>query len=374
MSFGAAIEQYYKSRTGCPVHGYTQLASNDNVPQFGIDEQVFKSIVNTVQTSNKYVNEELFQYTTKHFHQAIDNVLGKTKPGTPLFDKMVKMKQNTARFAAYKTAHQVQDIKNTADEGINHINKKYNTNWLKTEYVHTTRSARSAKKWEQYLQDKDLYPYLEYRPSTAAEPRNEHKKLYGVIKPVEDPFWDTWMPPNDWGCKCRVRQVREVSSFVEPPEDIKQPPAAMRTNPGKTAQIFTDKHPMIKRVSKTAKANIDREFKTLYRRQIEKKLKDLKNKTYETRDNIKIELSTKSIRKIISNDNEYFSTAFRIYENIDNLLKSSKLIRKEEPKGERKINIKQVNVYEYKDLIFHVWILKGKGKAILHSINKKSGK
>lgn len=103
----------------------------------------------------------------------------------------------------------------------------------------------------------DLYPYLEYMPSTAGTPRSEHKKLYGVIKALDDPFWDTWLPPADWGCKCSVQQRRSDKGTNQPPEEIKLPPQAMRNNPGKDGQIFTNKHPMISRVGKKEAKEID---------------------------------------------------------------------------------------------------------------------
>ncbi|NLN95856.1 MAG: head morphogenesis protein, partial [Bacteroidales bacterium] len=66
------------------------------------------------------------------------------------------------------------------------------------------------------------------RLKAAAEPRNDHQRLYGVVKPVDDPFWDTWLPPSDWGCRCSVKQVRDDDNAKEVPKDIKLPPAYMR--------------------------------------------------------------------------------------------------------------------------------------------------
>ncbi len=121
-------------------------------------------------------------------------------------------------------------------------------------------------------------------------------------------FIDRWMPPNDWGCKCRVRQVAKPDKFIEPPTDIKQPPAVMQNNPGKTGKAFTDGHPMIKQMSNTTKAEIEREFKTLYRRIIESAFISIfKNKKIKTNDGLVVTLSSVSFRKISSND-DYFHT------------------------------------------------------------------
>ncbi len=224
----------------------------------------YNAIVKAVKQSDSYLNERLWQYTTAHLHRGIDKVYGKAKPGTPAFETAVKMKHNTARFAAYKTAHQVKDIRQSVNPQA--LNDQYNQRWMTTEYVHSVRAARMAKQWQQFQRDKDIYPYLRYMPSTAAEPRNEHKRLYNLTKPVDDPFWDTWLPPNDWGCKCSVEQTDRPGEYTQPPDDLKPPPAVMRNNPAKTGQLFTDGHPMIKRVSETARKGIEKEFDSLYSR------------------------------------------------------------------------------------------------------------
>jgi len=195
------------------------------------------------------VHPELLDYTRSNLNAGIEKVFGKLKPGDNNYDFVQKLRNNAQRFAAYKSAWQTAELKEVDDvDGIGAINKMYNTNYMRTEYEHTVRSSRAAKNWQNFEADKDLYPYLEYIPSTAAEPRNEHKRLYGVIKPMNDPFWDTWMPPADWGCQCSVQQRRSDKGTTQPPDDMKLPPATMRNNPGKDGQIFTDKHPMIAKV------------------------------------------------------------------------------------------------------------------------------
>jgi hypothetical protein len=129
---------------------------------------------------------------------------------------------------------------------------------MRSEYVHTVRSARTAQNYRKYLEDADIYPYLEYMPSKSAEPRADHKKLYGIIKPIEDSFWDTYMPPIDWGCKCSVAQRRRDTGSAELPDDAPKSPAAMRNNPGKKGELFTDGHPMIKKLSNEKRQEIDK--------------------------------------------------------------------------------------------------------------------
>lgn len=205
-------------------------------------------------------------------------MFGDLKYNDPDFDLLQRLKANADRFAGYKSAWQTAHIRKVEPGQMPAINSSYNVNWMRTEYVHTVRSARAVKNWQAIEQDKDLYPFLEYMPSTAAEPRNEHQRLYGVIKPVDDHFWNTWMPPSDWGCRCSVKQVRSNEGGKEPPTDIKLPPATMRNNPGKSGQIFTDDHPMIAKVGQRNKVVIDKIVDTLvYRTVVNEVAESVKN-------------------------------------------------------------------------------------------------
>ncbi len=78
---------------------------------------------------------------------------------------------------------------------------------LRTIYNANLRAARAAGQWERIERTKKYLPFLEYRlgPSEAHRPSHEEKE--GLILPADDPFWDEWMPPNGWGCKCWVRQI-----------------------------------------------------------------------------------------------------------------------------------------------------------------------
>jgi hypothetical protein len=65
------------------------------------------------------------------------------------------------------------------------------------------RSAYSAGRWERIERVKVGFPYLRYRHSDSVKvAREEHLAWDGVIKPVDDPWWETHHGPNGWGCKC----------------------------------------------------------------------------------------------------------------------------------------------------------------------------
>ena len=160
--------------------------------------------------------------------------------------------ENTAVFNAFKNHQQTADIVKLLynDDGsirpfsefkklALQISNGYNQVWLQTEYNTAVRGARMAVNWKKFQEKKHLYPNLEYMPSRAANPRDSHRKLWHCVFAIDDPIWDTIMPPSDWNCLCGVRQTtREVTPLPGDFEWPKNPPE-FRNNPGKTA-MFVD--------------------------------------------------------------------------------------------------------------------------------------
>lgn len=80
---------------------------------------------------------------------------------------------------------------------------------LKTIYETNLRTAYAAGRWEQVQRTKEFFPYLRYVAVLDGHERPEHRALHNTIKPVDDPFWKQYYPPNGWGCRCTVQQVNE---------------------------------------------------------------------------------------------------------------------------------------------------------------------
>ena len=165
-----------------------------NKREFGIDEKEYQGIFEEVQKEPETaIHKRLFEYTNSQLSTGIDEVFGEVKYNDANFEITQKLRENVAQFAALKSYHQTQHLKSAAKhedplKAAETVNKLYNTSYLDTEMVHTVRSARMAKNWLKYQDNKATYPYLEYRPSSAGEQRNEHQKLYGVTKPIDDGF------------------------------------------------------------------------------------------------------------------------------------------------------------------------------------------
>jgi hypothetical protein len=111
---------------------------------------------------------------------------------------------------------------------------------LKVIYQTNLRTARAAGKWERIQRTKKLLPYLRYSLGPSEKHRPEHVAWEGLELLADDPWWDTHMPPNGWGCKCWVQQLTkaDVDSTGGPDE---APADEMQewTNPrtGETEQL-----------------------------------------------------------------------------------------------------------------------------------------
>lgn len=78
---------------------------------------------------------------------------------------------------------------------------------LKVIYQANMRQARAAGQWDRIERTKKALPYLLYSLGPSERHRELHVLWSGTLLPVDDPWWNEHMPPNGWGCKCRVRQV-----------------------------------------------------------------------------------------------------------------------------------------------------------------------
>ena len=78
---------------------------------------------------------------------------------------------------------------------------------LRVIYESNIRSAASAGQWERAQRTKKGLPYFIYELGPSREHRPQHVTWAGTILPVDHDWWSTHFPPNDYGCKCRVRQI-----------------------------------------------------------------------------------------------------------------------------------------------------------------------
>lgn len=91
------------------------------------------------------------------------------------------------------------------DSGILHAHALSEAR-LDTIYRTNTQSAYMAGRWQEIERSKKWMPHLEYHAVMDSRTRPSHAALNGRIYPVDDPFWNTFYPPNGFNCRCTVIQ------------------------------------------------------------------------------------------------------------------------------------------------------------------------
>lgn len=115
-----------------------------------------------------------------------------------LYNAIQDAKQNGGGYADFKT--RFQDI--TTKHGWSYNGSP---GW-RSRIIYDTNITQSynAGRYVQMQAVKHLRPFWQYRHTSIEHPRLNHKAWDGLILPADDAWWDTHMPQNGWGCKCRV--------------------------------------------------------------------------------------------------------------------------------------------------------------------------
>lgn len=198
------------------------------------------------------IEPNLFNITFNQLNLAVDKGFAGVNFNTPNEDFIYQLKYNNAVFSAFKTHRQQNDLAAslldangnlksfaTFKNDVAPIVGKYNQDWLKTEYNTAVIRARQAANFKKFEETKDLFPNLQWLPSTSIERRNFHVKFYNLVKPISDPFWKTNYPGDLWNCKCGITNTDDSVS-EETPKAEYQPTPGLDENPGITGAIFSD--------------------------------------------------------------------------------------------------------------------------------------
>ncbi len=91
---------------------------------------------------------------------------------------------------------------------------------LRNIYRQNIFEAYSAGRWQQMQLTKTARPYLMYLTMEDDLVRPEHAALDRIVKPMDDPFWDSYYPPWDWNCRCLVVSMDEQDLAEEGINDV----------------------------------------------------------------------------------------------------------------------------------------------------------
>jgi len=272
---------------------------------------------------------------------------------------MQRMRRNTFTFIAFKSHSNIAQVVNELKDpngklrswpkfkkAALKIDKDYNVNWLKTEYNTAKASAQMADKWLKIEKRKDILPWLEYKTQEDDRVRRSHELLNGTIKKVDDPFWDTYYPPNGWGCRCYVLQHAEATE--KDPEgypDTKQMPPAFRTNPGKTGKVWNERHPYFIEAKESVKKKIENSMIRIVSDDFRIKAKEaLVGKSF-TNKNVTFKMTNKAVKSILRKPHKDRLIRMDLLDSLEHYFPIAKFI-KSVPEEKGRAQIKQWLYYE----------------------------
>ena len=242
------------------ITGEIELADDYAINIDKLFDEALKEVYGeaTVEEAKRTLSPSLFKLTNDPLQHAVESTFSEPQFGKPEPDFLNEFKYNTGVFSAFK-AHAEQELLVSMlldEEGnlhsfhkfrkaVKQVGIRWNEHWLRTEYNTAVRSARAAANYRDALRSKEMYPNLEYLMSNAQDKRESHLELVGTIRPIEDPFWDTYLPPSDWNCACSVTPTDKPVTDL--PTIVNEVPPVFRNNPGKTAEFVNlDEHPYLK--------------------------------------------------------------------------------------------------------------------------------
>lgn len=134
---------------------------------------------------------------------------------------LTRVQNNIFAFSGAKSYAEMKELRDAVYENGNRlsftdykrrarqINVAYNENYLEAERQVVISSGTQGSRWLDIEDTVDEYPYLEYVTANDEHVREEHRRLHGIILPVNDPFWNNYYPPNGWRCRCSTRKRSE---------------------------------------------------------------------------------------------------------------------------------------------------------------------
>lgn len=245
-----SIENYTKL-----IEELAQQIQSGKLKPSDLDSRLVEQIYNDV---SEPVKEELSKDWVKYDYKEPQSLIQ-------------KFKKNLWQFSSAKTLAELEYInalildkngrikpEHQFMQDVRKANILFNRNYLQAEYQTAKRGAQMAHLWGQFQKQKHLFPNLVYRTVGDGRVRPEHAVLNGVIKPIDDPFWRTYYPPNGWRCRCTVMNTAEKASEGEFEDKSVKP--EFHGNTALDEEIMTSKGSFFKLLNKDHKAKINAEL------------------------------------------------------------------------------------------------------------------
>lgn len=167
------------------------FADEDAVPYFSTFEEAKNWFVKKkVLSSEEYkkLDEELKQYAFTV------TGLAKTEHTAKVLDVLTDAYDEGTSYHKFK--------KNL--RGVHEEIDRITENQLQLIYRQNMAGAFSEGRFKQMMQAADVFPNWEYITVGDHRVRPAHAAMDGEVRRYDDPFWNTWYPPNGFNCRCVV--------------------------------------------------------------------------------------------------------------------------------------------------------------------------
>ena len=228
------------------------------------DDTVYSDLLKSIlagETLTGDIHPGTVTAIAERYMQAVFGGYGKTfatvELGTPDHNMLANLEKNVYSFSAAKNYHEVVGLNEllTSNGQIRSFNEfrteahgligEYSRH-TETEYNAAVGSAEMAANWvgfEKSAEDGNEV-LLKYETVGDRRVRESHRLLDGVVKPMDDKFWDKYYPPNGWGCRCTVYEL-PTKAHITPDKAIVYPevPKMWQVNTAKENVIFPPDSP-----------------------------------------------------------------------------------------------------------------------------------
>ena len=279
--------------------------------------------------------------------------------GTAEHELVAQLHYNAAVFSAFKNHKQQIDIAAALTDAQGRprswpqfrtealkISTDYNVRYLQAEFTTARLQAAGANKWHSFRQAAELYPSLRYSAVQDARTRPQHKAWHAIVRPINDPFWDTHFPPNGWRCRCTAYQTDQKATGLPPPQLLEQPDKPFRNNPGKTGLLWSRDHPYYRKPPRALPQAAKNFAISVLRNQMRDwAFKNLTNKTF-TKEGLQSTFTRSSIKKVLDQPHEqkYFQMLTLL--DFEKVFKKAKPFRLNVPDEDGRFNIKAWHYFE----------------------------
>lgn len=143
-----------------------------------------------------------------------------------------------------KEKNNVRTAKEFRDQALPFLHNADVTH-LNTERNHTIAVGQNASRYNQFWNERDIMPFIQYQTVGDDHVRPKHQALDNKIFRINDPQARAIWPPNDWGCRCEFLQYTATPAK----DQVTQGTEALQTlgfkegdkwaiNRGETQQVF----------------------------------------------------------------------------------------------------------------------------------------